>query len=173
MLRVSLHHVLVRCACHLCPSYCFISYLFSVTTRSNPCTSARWSGMSDCLANPTAHTGYEPNICVHANDEHTQINPPDSNRNLPRNYDAAKVSTTEDPERLQHSGASSNNKLTAASRGPTVFGSLGNCLWKQMADYESVDCRSGIQETRANLDRESVVSTLFKSESKRKRRTGP
>ena len=25
-------------------------------TRSNPCTSAQWSGMSGCLANPTPHT---------------------------------------------------------------------------------------------------------------------
>ena len=30
-----------------------------------------------------------------------------------------------------------------------------------MADYESVDSRNGIQETGANLDRESVVSTHF------------
>ena len=36
-----------------------------------------------------------------------------------------------------------------------------------MADYESVDSRSGIQETRANLHRESVVSTLFKSGSEK------
>ena len=38
-----------------------------------------------------------------------------------------------------------------------------------MADYESVDSRNGIQETGAHLDRESVVSTLFRSESKGKR----
>ena len=38
-----------------------------------------------------------------------------------------------------------------------------------MADYESVDSRNGIREICANLDRESVVSTLFRSESKGKR----
>ena len=38
-----------------------------------------------------------------------------------------------------------------------------------MADYESVDSRNGIREFCANLDRESVVSTLFRSESKGKR----
>ena len=48
-------------------------------TRSLPCVSARWSGMSGCLANPTPGTGYEPNIRVDAYDEHTPINLPDSN----------------------------------------------------------------------------------------------
>ena len=38
-----------------------------------------------------------------------------------------------------------------------------------MADYESVDGRNGIRETCANLDSESDVSTLFRSESKGKR----
>ena len=38
-----------------------------------------------------------------------------------------------------------------------------------MADYESVDSRNGIQETRADLDRETVVSTLCRSESNGKR----
>ena len=38
-----------------------------------------------------------------------------------------------------------------------------------MADYESVDSRNGIRETCANLDRKSVISTLFRSESKGKR----
>ena len=37
------------------------------------------------------------------------------------------------------------------------------------ADYESVDNRNGIQETGANVDRESVLSALFRSESKEKR----
>ena len=37
-----------------------------------------------------------------------------------------------------------------------------------MADYQSVDGRNGIRETGANLDRGSVVSTLFRSESKGK-----
>ena len=38
-----------------------------------------------------------------------------------------------------------------------------------MADYQSVDSRNGIRETGTNLNRESVVSTLFRSESKAKR----
>ena len=38
-----------------------------------------------------------------------------------------------------------------------------------MAEYALVDSRNGIQETGANMDRESVVSTLFSSQSKGKR----
>ena len=78
------------------------------------------------------------------------------------------MSTTEDPE-VPYSGASSSRKFTAASRVHTLLGSLGNGLWKQMADYELVDSRDGIQEPGPNLDTESVVSTLFRSPSKGKK----
>ena len=37
-----------------------------------------------------------------------------------------------------------------------------------MADYASVDSRASIQATGANLDRESVVSTIISSQSKGK-----
>ena len=87
---------------HLRPVFCRRPSASSTplgVTRSNPCTSAHWSGMSGCLATPTPHTGYEPTIFVYANDEHTLINLPDINRNFPRNYAATLVSTTEDPER--------------------------------------------------------------------------
>ena len=52
---------------------------------------------------------------------------------------------------------------------PPVPGSPGNCFWKQLADNESVDGRDSIRETGADLDRETVVSFLFGSESKGKR----
>ena len=42
-----------------------------------------------------------------------------------------------------------------------------------MADHESVASRNGIPETGANLDRESVVSSLFRSESRGKRDRDP
>ena len=48
-----------------------------------------------------------------------------------------------------------------------MLGSLRASLWKQRP--ESVDRRASIQATGANLDRESVVSTLFRSQSKGKR----
>ena len=95
-------------------------------TRSNPCTSARWSGLSGCLGKPTPYTGSEPNICAYINEEHTPFNLPDSNRDFPRSDDAAIISTTEGPVGFQHSGASSSSKHTAASRVPTVLGSLRN-----------------------------------------------
>ena len=38
-----------------------------------------------------------------------------------------------------------------------------------MADYDCVDRRESIMETCADLDRETVVSTLFRPESKAKR----
>ena len=135
-------------------------------SRWNPCASALWSGMSGCFPNPTPHVA---NFCTHMNEEHTPINLPDSHRNFPRRDDATIIYTPDDTEGLQHSGASSSSKFTAASRVPTALGSWGNCLWKQMADYESVDSRSGIRETGANLDRESVVSTFFSSQSEGKR----
>ena len=141
----SLHHVLVRCARHSFPSYGFISYLSSVTTLSLVDTFWLWPEVTP--APPL--TGVE---CLAARPIrlHTQFVSPTS------------VSTPT----TNLSGASSS-KLTAASRVPTVSGSLGNCLWKNMADFESVDSRTGIRETGSNLHRESVVSTLFRSESKK------
>ena len=47
--------------------------------------------------------------------------------------------------------------------------SFGNSLWKQLADYETVDSRNSLKETCADLDTETVVSTSFRSESKGKR----
>ena len=79
---------------------------------------------------------------------------------------------TEEPDVPRHSGASSSSQHTAAaSRVPTVLklGSLGNSLWTQLADYEAVDSRHGIRETCADPDRETAVSTPFRSESKWKR----
>ena len=134
-------------------------------TRSPPCASARWSGtrwseMSGCIATLTPTTRYEPKFCVDASDERTPINLPDSNRNF----------KSEEPDVPRHSGTSSSSKHTAAaSRVPTALVSLGRWFWKQLADYESVDGRNCIQETGADLDRETVVPTLFRSESKGKR----
>ena len=106
-------------------------------TRLYHCTSAHWSGLSGCLTNLTPNTGFEPDFCTYINDEHTPINLPDSNRNLPCRDDATTVSTTEDPEGFQRSGASSSSKHTAASRVPTVLGSFGTGPpWQQMAFQE-------------------------------------
>ena len=48
-----------------------------------------------------------------------------------------------------------------------MLGFLGASLWKQRP--ELVDSRASIQATGANVDRESVVSTTFSSQSEGKR----
>ena len=59
----------------------------------------------------------------------------------------------------------------AASSVPTVskLGSLGKSFTQVLADFHSVDSRTSIRETCADMDREAVVSTLFGSVSKEKR----
>ena len=57
----SLCHVLVWCACHGSLSRHSASSTPLARTRSNPCTSTHWSGMSGCLANPTSHTASRRN----------------------------------------------------------------------------------------------------------------
>ena len=148
----------------------------------NSCASAHWRGTSGCLANPTPHTGYEPNFYTYMNEEHTPINLPDSHRNFPRRDDATTITSTEDP------GASSSSKQVAASRVPTMVGSVGSSLWKQWRDHESVDSRNGIQETGAKVnistnslngklilasqDREWLSKTCMKLEQKLMRGIG-
>ena len=70
-----------------------------------------------------------------------------------------------------YSGASSSSQHTAASTVPTLLklGSSGTSLRKLSADYDSVASRTSIKETCANMDRETVVSSLFESVSKEKR----
>ena len=59
----------------------------------------------------------------------------------------------------------------AANRVHTLLklGSLGTNLTKVSADCDSVVSRTGIKETCADMDRETVVSSLFGSVSKGKR----
>ena len=124
--------------------------------------------MSDCLTNPTPNTGYEPNFYNYMSEEHTPIILPDSHRSFQCRDDATIISTTEDPEGFPHSGASSSSKQTAASKVLTMLVSSDASLWKQWRDHESVDSRLGNQETGANVDKESVVPTIFSSHSKGK-----
>ena len=48
-------------------------------------------------------------------------------------------------------------------------GSLGTGSRRLIADYDSVASRTSIKESCADLDRETVVSSLFESVSKEKR----
>ena len=99
--------------------------------------------------------GSRPKFYRYMNEEHMPIILPDSHRSFQCRDDATMIST-EDPEGFPHSGASSSRKQTAASRVPTVLGSLRASLWTQWRDHESVDSRTGIQETGA-------VPTIFSS----------
>ena len=120
------------------------------------------------MADPAPNIGYElhlSNFFSFLDTEHTPINLPDSHHNFPCQDDATVISTVEDPDGLPHSGASSSSKQTAASRVPSMFGP--SSLWKQMAGH--VSGRTGLQETGAVLDRESVATTIFSSHSTGKR----
>ena len=99
--------------------------------------------------------------------KHTPISLPDSHRSFQCRDDATTISATEDPEGFPCSGASSNIKQTAANIVHTLLGSFGASLWKQRP--ESVDSHASIQATGADVDRESVVPTVFSSQSKGKR----
>ena len=85
-------------------------------------------------------------------------------------YDAT-IAVSEDLNLPRHPGASSSSQDTAASRVPTLLksGSWGTSLTKVSADCDSVASRTSIKETCADMDRETVVSSLFGSVSKGKR----
>ena len=123
--------------------------------------------MSGRPANPAPNTGYEHHtlqlLQLHGHSAHADPSP-DSHHDFPCQDDATMTSTT-DREGLPHSGASSSSKHTAASGVPSTFGLPS--LWKQMAGH--VSGRPGLQETDAISDRESAATTIFSSQSKRKR----
>ena len=122
------------------------------------------------LASPIPNTGHEPKFCVDVSSKHTPVNLPTRNMSFQQEYDAT-IAASEDLNLPRHSGASSSSQHTAASRVPTLLklGSLGTGLTKVSADYASVASRTSIKETCAEMERETVVSSLFGSVSKEKR----
>ena len=76
----------------------------------------------------------------------------------------------EDLDLPQHSGES-GSRHSVASTVPTLLeqGSLGTGIRKLSADYDSVASRTNIKETCADMDRETVVSSLFESVSKERK----
>ena len=64
---------------------------------------------------------------------------------------------------------SSSSFLEGTQASPNSGGQQAHFRGKQLADYESVDSRNSIGDTGADLDRETIVSTLFRSESRGKR----
>ena len=89
---------------------------------------------------------------------------------FPQEYDAT-ITASEDLNLPRHSGASSSIQHSAASRVPTLskLGASGTGLTKVLADRDSVVGRTGIKETCADMDRDTVVSSLFEPLSKGKR----
>ena len=150
------------------PSTPFPSFFSSPTAsptpltgiRLDPCAAPLWSGPSGHLADPMTNIDYESKFCIDISIEHTPINLPSSSRNFPHDYEATP----------RHSGGSSSSQHTAASRVPTLLklGSLGTSLPKVSADYDSVASGTSIKETCADMDRETVVSSLFGYVSKEK-----
>ena len=124
-----------------------------------PLTNARRAARRIALHLISSPPEYEPKFCVDANDKHTPINLPNSNGIFPHDCNATIAATSKEPDVPLHSGAYSSSKHTAAA----------NYLWKQLADDESVDSRNSIGETGADLDRDTSVSTLLRTESRGKR----
>ena len=144
-----------------------VSLALSIGIRPNSCATSLGDGLPGRLAGPIANTCYEPKFCTDVDSEHRPINLPSRNMSFPQEYDAT-ITASED---LNLPGASSSSQHSAASWVPTMskLGALGASLTKVLADRDSVVGRTGIKETCADMDRETVVSSLFESVSKEKR----
>ena len=138
--------------------------------RLNPCATPLWRGPSGHLADPTPNTCYEPKFCNDVSSEHTPTNLPTRNMGFQQVYDAT-IAASEDPILPPQSAASSSSQHSAASTVPTSLklGSSGTSHRKLSADYDSVANRTSIKETCADMDRETVVSSLLGSVSKEER----
>ena len=138
--------------------------------RPNPCATALWGGLSGHLADPTSNTGCEPKFCIDVSGEHTPINLPTRNMGFQQEYDAT-IAASEDLNLPRRSGASRSSLHSAASTVPTLLklGSSGTGLRKLSVDYDAVASRTCIKETCADMDRETVPSSLFGSVSQGKR----
>ena len=95
---------------------------------------------------------------------HTPIHLTDSHNDFQCQDDATVISTT-DPEGLPNYEASSSSQKATVSRVSSLFGH--SSLGKLSGGH--VSGRPGGQETGAELDRESVSTTLLRSQSKGKR----
>ena len=145
-----------------------VSTSFPDRTRSwcqSPSVPPRWSE-SGGMADPAPNTGYEPNLAnfsSYVDPEHTPIDVPDSHQDFLCPDDATMIPTS--PEGLPNAEAFSSSQKAAAGRVSSLFGH--SSLGKLSAGH--VSSRSGLQETGAELDRDSVATTLFRSQSRGKR----
>ena len=93
-----------------------------------------------------------------------------SRRGFQQEHDET-IAASEDLNLSGHSGASSSSQHTAASTLPRHLkqGSPGNGSRRLIADHDSVASQTSIKESCADMDRETVVSSLFESVSEEKR----
>ena len=112
------------------------------------------------MADSAPNTGSEPKLAKffsYTDPEHTPIDIPDSHHDFLCPDDVTKIPTS--PEALPNSEAFSSSQKAAAGRVSSLFGPPG--LGKLSAGH--VSGRPGLQETGAELDRESVATTLSSS----------
>ena len=130
----------------------------STGIRLHPCATPLGDGLSGRLAGPIPNTN-QPKFCIDVDSEHTPINVPSRNMSFQQEYDAT-IAASEDTNLPRHSVASSSSQHSAASSVPTLskLGSVRTCSRKLLADFGAVVSRTCIQETCADMDRETVVS---------------
>ena len=118
------------------------------------------------MGDSAPNTGYEPklaNFFSYTDPEHTPVDIPDSHHDFLCPDDVTMIPTS--PDGSPKTEAFSSSQKATAGRVSSLFGPPG--LGKLRAGH--VSGRAGLQETGAELDRESVATTLFRSQSKGER----
>ena len=80
-------------------------------TRTHTCTSPPEGMQSGYLANSSSHIGYEPNICIDVNSEHTLINHPRERNSFNfENVLTTTVAVSENSDGFPHPSAASGSQ---------------------------------------------------------------
>ena len=128
--------------------------------------------MSGWLANPTPHTGNEPNFNSNMNEEHTPINLPDSHRSFPCRDDATIISTLCGSRRFSAFRSiqqRQTNRSKQGSHNVRIFS-------KVLASGNSGGIMSWLKvvlksRKQVQIWTENVLPTIFSSQSKEKTRS--
>ena len=135
----------------------------STGIRPNPCATPLGDGLPGHLAGPIPNTGHEPKFCIDVDSERAHADQPSVQKH--------EITASVDLNLPRHSGASSSSQHLAASKVSTLskLGASGTSLPKVLADRDSVVGRTSIKETCADMERETVFSSLVESVSREKR----
>ena len=115
------------------------------------------------------HTGCEPNLAdsfSYMDTVNTPIHFSESHQNFMCSDDATMVPAC--TRGLPHSGASRSSQQTTASRVPSLLGPTS--LGKPSCRRYHVPSRPSLQETEAELGRESVATTIYSSVKRKRER---